>query len=83
MTVAMTLNDPAGRLSAQALRRRAAFGAARRHTRLVHILRGAIPAAAVSLVLALVVLPFLNPLGGKLANVSVSSVGITGGKVRM
>lgn len=79
----MTFNDPAGRLSAQALRRRAAFGAARRHTRLVQILRGAIPVAVVVLVLALVVIPFLSPLGGKLANVSVSSVGITGGKVRM
>ncbi len=75
----MTFNDPAARLSAQALRRRAAFGAARRHTRLVHILRRVIPVAA----LALVVIPFLAPLGGKLANVSVSSVGITGGKVRM
>lgn len=83
MTVAMTFNDPAGRVSAQALRRHAAFGAARRHTRLVHILRKVIPLTAVALVLALVVVPFLNPLGGKLANVSVSSVGITGGKVRM
>ncbi|MCU4179393.1 LPS export ABC transporter periplasmic protein LptC [Bosea sp. BH3] len=83
MTVAMTFNDPAGRLTAQALRRSAAFGAARRHTRLVHILRGVIPVAAVALVLALVVIPFLSPLGGKLANVSVSSVGISGGKVKM
>ncbi|QEL23575.1 lipopolysaccharide-assembly, LptC-related protein [Bosea sp. F3-2] len=83
MTVAMTLNDPAGRISTQALRRRAAFAAARRHTRAVHILRKLIPLTAVTLVLALVVIPFLNPLRGKLANVSVSSVGITGGKVRM
>lgn len=83
MTLAMTLNDPAAGLSAQALRRRAAFGAARRHTRLVHILRRMIPIAAVVLVIGLVVIPFLSPLGGKLANVSVSSVGITGGKVRM
>lgn len=79
----MTFNDPAAGLTAQALRRRAAFGAARRHTRLVHILRGVIPVMAVVLVLALVGIPFLAPLGGKLANVSVSSVGITGGKVRM
>jgi len=83
MTVAMTFNDPAAGYAAQARRRRAAFGAARRHTRLVHLLRGAIPVVAVLLVLALVVIPFLNPLSGKLANVSVSSVGITGGKVRM
>lgn len=83
MTLAMTFNDPAAGLSAQAARRRAAFGAARRHTRLVHLLRWVIPVAAVTLVLALVVIPFLSPLGGKLANVSVSSVGITGGKVRM
>lgn len=79
----MTFNDPAAGLSAQAQRRRAAFGAARRHTRLVHLLRRVIPVVAVALVLALVVIPFLSPLGGKLANVSVSSVGITGGKVRM
>ncbi|MFJ5368031.1 LPS export ABC transporter periplasmic protein LptC [Bosea sp. CER48] len=83
MTVAITFDDPAGRISAQDLRRRAAFGAARRHTRIVQVLRKVIPLAAVVLVLALVVVPFLNPLGGKLANVSVSSVGITGGKVRM
>jgi lipopolysaccharide export system protein LptC len=83
MTVAMTFNDPAAGLTAQALRRRAAFGAARRHTRLVHLLRRAIPAAAIVLVLALVVVPFLSPLRGKLANVSISAVGITGGKVRM
>ena len=68
MTLAMTFNDPAAGLSAQALRRRAAFGAARRHTRLVHVLRGVIPVAAVALVLALVVVPFVLPLGGKLAN---------------
>jgi lipopolysaccharide export system protein LptC len=79
----MTFNDPAAALSAQALRRRAAFAAARRHTRLVHLLRQAIPAGAILLVLALVVVPFLSPLGGKLANVSISAVGITGGKVRM
>lgn len=79
----MTFNDPAAGPSAQAVRRRAAFGAARRHTRQVHLLRRVIPVAAVALVLALVVIPFLSPLGGKLANVSVSSVGITGGKVRM
>lgn len=83
MTVAITFDDPAGLISAQALRRRAAFGAARRHTRIVHILRKVIPLAAVALVVALVVVPFLSPLGGKLANVSVSSVGIAGGKVRM
>ena len=83
MTVAMTFNDPVGRVSAQTLRRREAFGAARRHTRLVHILRRAIPLAAVALVVGLVVVPFLSPLGGKLAHVSVSSVGITGGKVKM
>ncbi|MCO5091626.1 LPS export ABC transporter periplasmic protein LptC [Bosea sp. (in: a-proteobacteria)] len=79
----MTFNDPVAGLTAQALRRRAAFRAARRHTRLVQLLRRAIPAAAVLLVLSLVVMPFLSPLGGRLANVSIGSVGITGGKVRM
>lgn len=83
MTVAMTFNDPAGRVSGQALRRREAFSAARRHTRFVHVLRRAIPLLVVGLVVVLIVIPFLSPLSGKLAHVSVSSVGITNGKVRM
>ena len=33
--------------------------------------------------LGLIVVPFLNPLRGKLQNVSIGAVGITGGKVRM
>ncbi len=83
MTVAMTFNNPTGGLSAHMLRRQRAFSAAQRHTRLVRLLRRAIPVVAVVSVLGLVIVPFLNPLGGKLANVSIGAVGITGGKVRM
>jgi lipopolysaccharide export system protein LptC len=82
MTVAMTSSDWSARPSASATRRQAAFRAARRHTLLVQILRKAIPIAAVLAVLGLIVTPFLNPMRG-LANVSVESVGISGGKVRM
>lgn len=83
MTVAMTFNHPTDGLSKHALRRKAAFVAAQRHTRLVRFLRRAIPVVAVASVLGLVVVPFLNPLRGKLQNVSIGAVGITGGKVRM
>ena len=83
MTVAMTFNNPTAGLSAHALRRRAAFVAAQRHTRHVRFLRRAIPVVAVTAVLGLIVVPFLNPLRGKLQNVSIGAVGITGGKVRM
>ncbi len=83
MTVAMTFNNPAGGPSGHVLRRQAVFSAAKRHTRLVHLLRRTIPVVAVVSVIVLVVVPFLNPLRGKLENVSIGSVGITGGKVRM
>ena len=83
MTVAMTFNNPTAGLSAHALRRRAAFVAAQRHTRHVRFLRRAIPVVAVTAVLGLIVVPFLNSLRGKLQNVSIGAVGITGGKVRM
>lgn len=83
MNVAMTYNNPTGGLPAHVLRRQQAFVAAQRHTRLVRLLRGAIPVVAVVSVLGLVIVPFLNPLRGKLENVSIGSVGITGGKVRM
>ena len=83
MTLAMSFSDPVPDLAAHLRRRQAAFASARRHTRLVHLLRRTIPVVAVLAVAGLVVVPFLNPLRGKLANVSVGSVGITGGKVRM
>lgn len=83
MTVAMTFHNPTGGLPAHVLRRQQAFVAAQRHTRLVRFLRGAIPVVAVVSVLGLVIVPFLNPLRGKLENVSIGAVGITGGKVRM
>jgi lipopolysaccharide export system protein LptC len=79
----MTFNNPTGGLSTHALRRQAAFVAAQRHTHLVRFLRRAIPVVAVVSVLGLIVVPFLNPLRGKLQNVSIGSVGIAGGKVRM
>jgi lipopolysaccharide export system protein LptC len=62
--------------------RQAAFGAARRHTRVVRFLRRAIPVAAIVATLGLIATPFLNPLRG-VANLSVGAVGISGGKVRM
>lgn len=83
MTLAMTLTDSAGELEAHLRRRQAVFAAARRHTRFVQLLRRTIPVVAVVAVAGLIVVPFLNPLRGKVASVSVSSVGITGGKVRM
>jgi lipopolysaccharide export system protein LptC len=82
MTVAMTSTDWSAQPGASATQRQAAFRAARRHTLLVHVLRRAIPVAAVVAVLALVVTPFLNPLRG-LSSVSIDAVGISGGKVRM
>jgi lipopolysaccharide export system protein LptC len=65
------------------VQRQAAFRAARRHTALVRFLRKAIPVAAVLSIGALIVVPFLAPLRGGLASVSLDSVGISGGKVRM
>lgn len=83
MTLATTYSDPASNLTAHLRRRQQAFAAARRHTRVVKLLRRVIPAAAILAVCGLIVVPFLNPLGGRLANVSIGAVGITGGKVRM
>ena len=82
MTLATTMTDWPGRSAAAGERRQAAFRAARRHTRWVHILRRTIPIAAVLAVLGVVVTPFLSPMRG-LASVSLDSVGISGGKVRM
>ncbi len=82
MTVAMTTNDWAARPNGPAARRQAAFGAARRHTRLVHFLRKAIPVGAAIAVVSLLVVPFLTPLSG-VASVSLGAVGISGGKVKM
>ena len=87
MNVAMTSNDWAGQSPRREWivrdgHRQAAFDAARRHTLLVQILRGAIPITAVVAVLGLVVTPFLNPLRG-LEKVSIGAVGIADGKVKM
>ncbi len=81
MTVAMTANHwsaPEGRNA----RRDKAFRSARRHTLFVRFLRKAIPVAAVTAVIVLIVTPFLSPTS-RLANVSVAAVGISNGKVRM
>lgn len=58
------------------------YRAARRHTALVRTLRVAIPVVAVVAVVGVVAAPFLKPLQ-QLANVSIGSVGIENGKVRM
>ncbi len=63
-------------------RRQATFAAARRHTRLVRLLRRAIPIGAVFAALGLIVTPFFTSLHG-VASVSSGAVGISGGKVRM
>ncbi|WP_056803403.1 LPS export ABC transporter periplasmic protein LptC [Bosea sp. Root381] len=78
----MTSNDWAARPDGSFARRQAAFGAARRHTMLVHVLRRVIPFGAGLAVLAVVVTPFLNPLQG-VASVSLGAVGISEGKVKM
>lgn len=83
MTVAMTTGDWAAQRDLGAARRQAAFRSARRHTFLVRFLRKAIPVTAVLAIGALVVMPFLAPLRGGLTSVSLDSVGISGGKVRM
>lgn len=62
--------------------RQAAFAAARRHTRLVRLLRVVIPVGAAIAASILVVAPFFTSLHG-VASVSTGSVGISGGKVRM
>ncbi len=83
MTVAMTSHDwPTARVGVPGARRQAAFGAARRHTRLVRFLRRAIPISASVAVLALIVTPFLHPLNG-VSSLSLGAVGIYGGKVKM
>lgn len=82
MTVAMTTGDWTAPESKRASRRRAAFKAAQRHTMLVRFLRRAIPIGAVVAVLGLIVTPFLHPLSG-VSGVSIGSVGISGGKVKM
>lgn len=82
MTVAMTTGDWGVPESKRAIKRRAAFRKAQRHTTLVRFLRRAIPIGAVLAVVGLVSAPFLRPLSG-VAGVSISSVGISGGKVKM
>lgn len=82
MTVAMTSGDWVAPESKRAIRRRAAFKAAQRHTFIVRLLRRAIPVGAAVAVIGLVVTPFLHPLSG-VSGVSISSVGISGGKVKM
>lgn len=78
----MTSNDWAARPDGPVARRKAAFGAARRHTMLVHFLRRVIPVGAGLAVLAVIAVPFLDPLRG-VANVSLGAVGIADGKVKM
>lgn len=82
MTLAMTSNDWALPSAGRDLRKQAAFRAARRHTLLVVFLRRAIPIGAALAVVGLIAAPFLAPLRG-VAGLSVGSVGISGGKVKM
>lgn len=82
MTVAMTSGEWVAPESRRATRSRAAFRAARRHTFLVRFLRRAIPIGSVVAVVGLIVTPFLHPLEG-VSGLSLSSVGISGGKVKM
>lgn len=82
MTVAMTSGDWVAPETRRAGRSQAAFRAARRHTLLVRFLRRAIPIGSAVAVVALIVTPFLKPLEG-VSGLTLSSVGITGGKVKM
>ncbi|TCR64279.1 lipopolysaccharide export system protein LptC [Bosea sp. BK604] len=82
MTVAMTSGDWVAPEPRRETRSRAAFRAARRHTFLVRFLRRAIPIGSVVAVVGLIVTPFLTPLQS-VGGLSISSVGITGGKVKM
>jgi lipopolysaccharide export system protein LptC len=80
MTLATTSPDAGPTRQDKA--RRAAFRSARRHSGVVRWLRRAIPIGAGLAVLALVATPFLRPLG-KMEQVSLGSVGVSGGKVVM
>lgn len=83
MSLATISDVSAGRVpSRRVARPPAAFAAARRHTRLVRLLRVVIPVGAVAAAAGLIIAPFFTSLHG-VANVSVSSVGISNGKVRM
>ncbi len=82
MTVAMTSGGWSAPETGRGARTSAAFKAARRHTLLVRFLRRAIPIGAAVAVVGMVVTPFLRPLQD-VGNLSLSSVGITGGKVKM
>lgn len=82
MTVAMTSGDWVAPESRRATRSNAAFRAARRHTFFVRFLRRAIPVGSVLAVIGLIVTPFLRPLQD-VSGLSLSSVGVTGGKVKM
>lgn len=83
MTLATTSNDwPGSAGNGLSASRRAAFLAARRHTVVVRLLRKGIPVAAVVAVIALIVVPFLNPLRN-VPGLSLGAVGISNGKVRM
>ena len=78
----MTSNDWADASSGFAGRRQRAFGAARRHTRVVRLLRFAIPVGAVFALIGMIAVPVAMRWSG-VQSVSVASVGISDGKVRM
>lgn len=78
----MTSNDWADVSSGFAGRRQRAFGAARRHTRVVRVLRFAIPVGAVFALIGMIAVPVAMRWSG-VQSVSVASIGISDGKVRM
>lgn len=78
----MTSNDWAAPSSRFAGGRAGAFGAARRHTRMVRALRFAIPVGAVVAMIGMIAVPVAMRWSG-VESVSVASVGISDGKVRM
>lgn len=78
----MTSNDWAAPSSRFAGGRAGAFGAARRHTRMVRVLRFAIPVGAVFAMIGMIAVPVAMRWSG-VESVSVASVGISDGKVRM
>lgn len=82
MTIAMTSAEMGALPAGNRLRRQKAFAAARRHTRLVLILRKAIPLGVAVSLAGLVAMPFLRPVAG-VSSVSLQSVGIADGKIKM
>ncbi len=75
----LAVND----LSIYNARQKKAFALARRHSKLVVVLRALIPALCVIGLIAGILYTFLNPFGEKITQLSVSTVGISGSKITM